>query len=640
MTRFLVLCVVLASTMIGAVWLFLYLNYSTNGLPLGWDTPYYIWKMNSATRDGTLTFISNERYYHILYPLVGSWVSLTGLSAFSAELVLPLSLWLGGFLVAVAIVNGETADWKSSIITAWAGATWFGFFRLASDLHASLLALVLMLIGTHIFLRLQREFDSRHFFLGLSVMAAVVLAASFAHVEIALFVSAIWLLSLTLRVWVRRLQLGKFAPLVLAVLVPILPGLVAYSNQLSIAASPLEGRLPSITTMSHVAWVLYLGPVGIALLGAIPIVSRSLREFWLSSPFSTLVISWVAVSIGTGVGQYLNPSFTPFSERAVILSPTLFLAPAVLSRLRSVRFTQLRGVLLVTVVITGTAASYNVLVGPLYYNSFITDSASVALEDIRSLKLIDPKRSVFVFSETAPFAGGLAEHNNNWVSAYLGDHYSYLGRIDFLMAGLEARFSDDQSKLISRLFFNQLPLSQISNLSIVYVTDFNTPRPIPDYNLSFLRPLARGVYLVDQLRWGSQSRTIIAAYSSVLSSSEGWLSEAQDWAYSGKSLKFDLGRPGPVATVRMDFAVPRTSQYMISIRVWDTALTSNPVSVSIDGSITAMFRYNGTRIAVEPTAFAGNLDAGVHTISLAIDNQANLAQFMSLDYISITKIGP
>ncbi len=626
--------------MIGAVWLFLYLNYSTNGLPLGWDTPYYIWKMNSATRDGTLTFISNERYYHILYPLIGSWVSLTGLTAFSVELVLPLSLWAGGFLTAVSIVNRETADWKSSIIAAGASATWFGFFRLVSDLHASLLALVLMLIGTYIFLRLQKESDSRHFVLGLSVMATVVLAASFAHVEMALFISAIWLLALTLRVWVRQLQPRKFAPLVFAVLVPLLPSLVAYSNQLRIATSPLEGRLPSITTMSHFAWALYLGPVGIALIGTIPIVSRSLRQFWLSSPFSTLAISWVAVSIGTGVAQYLHPSFTPFSERAVILSPTLFLAPVVLSRLRSVRFTKLKGALLVTVVITGTAASYYVLVGPLYYNSFITDSASVALEDIRSLKLIDPKRSVFVFSEVAPFAGGLAEHSNNWVSAYLGDHYSYLGRIDFLMAGLEAPFSDDQSKLISRLFFNQLPLNQISNLSIVYVTDFNIPRPIPDYNLSFLRPLARGVYLVDQSKWWSQNRTIIAAYSSVLSSSEGWRSEVQDWAYSGKSLKFDLRKPGPVATMRMDFAVPRTSQYGISIRVWDTALGSNPISVSIDGSITAMFRYNGTLTPVEPTAFAGNLDAGVHTISFAIDNQANLAQFMSFDYISITRLGP
>ncbi len=612
-------------------------TYSTDGLPLGWDTPYYVWKIHSAVSLGTAGFISGERYYHILYPTVGGWISGLGVDAFSIEKVLPPFMWVAGFLAIIAIAVRETRDWNAVMVATATSSTWFGFLRLASDLHATLLSLVLMLVATLLFLRMQGTSDRQLFLFELLILGTLVLGSSFAHVEVTLFILSIWVLALSLRYWRRLIGTRRYLSIVLTTFLSIVPGLVIYWNQFQAATSPLGGRLPSISTMAPIVWVAYIGPVGLVALVALLAMYRSIGQLWRSSPLATLTTSWLVLTLAIGLVQYLEPRLTPFSERAVILAPTPFLATIIIPRLNMLRTTssQRKGLVLVTLVITGGMAFYNALVGPYYYNSFISDSAAVALRSIRSNGLVDTRNTIFIFNAAAPFAGGLAEHDNYWVYAFIGDHFAYLGRIDFLLAGVEARFLDDSSRLISDRFFSQLSLEQISSLSVVYVEDFNVPNPIPSYYLDFLTPIAPGAYLVNRTYWGAQHQVLIPAFSSTLSSTTGWHSEVQDWTRSGWALKVFSKKPGQQESASIAFVAPRNAEYTVSLRFWDTAIPSNRISILVDGREVHQLSYNGTLSAVNTNIFSGSLDSGVHILTLNVDDNPNQAQFMSVDYISI-----
>src|SRR2546426_9196136 len=92
---------------ITGLWILFYIRYSTDGLPLGWDTPYYIWRIHSAAASGISAFVASARYYDFLYPAIGSLISPAGLDPFCTELIMPLLLLIIGTLIIVAVVRRE-----------------------------------------------------------------------------------------------------------------------------------------------------------------------------------------------------------------------------------------------------------------------------------------------------------------------------------------------------------------------------------------------------------------------------------------------------------------------------------------------------------------------------------------------------
>ncbi len=621
-----------------SLWTLFYLSYSTNGLPLGWDTPYYVWKIETATRSGADVFIAAERYYHFLYPLVGSWISAVGLSPLSVEVLLPLLLWILGVVLLPVIVLRELGDLKATLFALGAGSTWFAFFRLSSDLHANLLALVMMLGGTALFLRLPRELNGRGLVFGMVGLGAILLVSSFSHVETTLFISAVWLLSLSVNLWRNWISLGRFLALTLAILLPLTPSFLVYVNQLRLTFEPLGGRLPTASTMSPIIWLAYFGPVGLAVLVAIPLSYRSKLQSLVSGHFGSFSTSWLALSLTVGLAQYAYPPLAPFSERAIIMTPTPFLAALVLPRIKKVGIlSQVKGVAIMTMIMIAGTGIYYIGIGPVYYQSFISDAASLAFQDLRSQGLVDPRRSVFVYYEASSDGGVLAEHDDYWTAAYLGDHYAYFGRIDFLMAGIQTPFTDDRSELISGRFYRSFSMNDLSKLSIVYLEEFNLPRPMPLYYLNFVSPLVKGAYLVDQVKWKSQNEVFIPAFSSILTSSEGWHPEIEDWAYAGEALKLESTNSYRVAKATIALAIRELGDYDISLRLWDTAKPSDPISISVDGSEVSRIRYNGTQTPILSTVFSGRMAPGVHYLSLEVQAQPDLTQFVSLDFVSVRR---
>lgn len=612
-----------------------------DGLPLGWDTPYYVWRIHSAAASGAVSLVFGLRYYNFLYPTIGSWVSIAGLDAFWVEAIMPLSLWIVGTLIIVAIVRSEMHDTRASMIALAAGSTWFGFFRLSADLHANMLGLVLMLCGTWVFLQSQTEVRPQLLALKISGLGGIILLSTLAHVETAIFISVTLVLALILSLWRRLISIRKFAIILATICLSVLPGAIIFWLQQQWVASPLQGRLPSITTMALAAWLLYLGPVGLAVLVAVSTVFF-LRLMRISSPLIALTISWLWLSLAIGLAQYANPSITPFSERAIILMPTPFLAAITIPRLSAITrsrlgalkklTSQLKGIALISMITIGGSTLYYADIGHQFYNTSISDSASASLRYLQSSGAIDVRKSIFIVSDP-PGQAGIGEHNSFWVGAFLGDHYTYLGRLDFLMAGLETPFADDQSAQVSRIFFEGLPINQVPNLTIVYIEDFNSPAPLPNFFLTFLQPLGKNVYEVNRAAWNS-SLIIIPAYSSLFSSNGAWYWTARNWTRSGSSLELNSTRPNQVATASVDFAAPQNATYRVVLRIWD-GTPSNPISILIDGKNSTQLTYRGTSTAVNATVFTGSLAMGVHTLTLVVENQPSLPQYVSLDYISI-----
>jgi hypothetical protein len=632
--RYLPICVLSSAIVILGLWTLFYFSYSTNGLPLGWDTPYYVWRIHTAAVSGLSTFAASARYYDFLYPAVGSLISLSGLDAFSAELLVPVFLWIVGTLIIVAIVKREMSDAKASLIALAAGSTWFGLFRLSSDLHANLLGLVLMLGGTWLFLHSQGETRLDRLAPNALGLGAIIILSSLAHIETTIFISATWLLGLVLSFWRGLVSFQRFMVLSTTISLSLLPGVIIFWYQQQWVAGLLQGRLPAIPATTLATWILYLGPVGLVCLFAVPVVLY-LKHLHLSSRIIVLTFSWLFLSLTIGLAQYLDQSITPFSERAIILTPTPFLAAILVPLLKNFKLTsQVRGIGLIFIIITGASAVYYVGIGHQYYSSFISNPASASLKFLQSSGVIDPNRSIFILSD-APNQVGSPDHSDFWVGAYLGDHYSYLGRLDFLMAGMETPFRNDQSAQISRLFLNGLPIAQVRNMTIVYIADFNYPNPMPSFYTTFLHPLGASVYEVNQTAWNS-NLVLIPAYSSVLFSEGGWFSGARTWTKSGSSLELNSTQPSQVANVSFAFAVPQNATYNIGLRLWD-GLPSNPVSVLIDGTNNHQISYTGMSMAVNVSVFSGVLTRGVHTLTISVGDEPTMSQYLSLDYVSIAR---
>jgi hypothetical protein len=633
LNRYLAICAITSVGVVSGLWSLFHYSYSTHGLPLGWDTPYYLWRIQTAS-SGLAAFVVNMHYYDFLYPTIGSWFSLVGLQSNWFEVLMPFSLWMVATMIIVGIVRTELRDPLATLIGVGAGSTWFGLFRLGSDLHANLLGLVIMLCGTWLFLQTQIEARPHHFPLMMLGLVGTIFLSSIAHVETTIFISATWLLALIVGLWRGFVGFRRFLAMFVTIFLSLLPGEIIFLLQQQWTAAPLQGRLPAIPVMLPADWLVYLAPAGLAVLAAVPVL-YFLRRLALSSRFIALTFSWLLLSFTVGLAQYLSQSVTPFAERAIILAPTPFLAASMIPRLGGFRLTsQVKGVALISLVIMGGSTIYFIEIRDRFYNSFISDSAVASLQYLQSSGAIDLTRSIFIFSDS-PEHQGYADHNNAWLGVFLGDHFSYLGRIDFLMAGLETPFTDDRSTQISRIFLGNLPISQIRNMTIVYISDFNYPNPAPELFQAFLQPLSNGVYEVNQTTW-NPSLVIIPAYSSILSSTGGWYSIPRTWARSGSSLELNSTHPNQVANVSVPFAAPQTAPYTIVLRMWDGG-PANPVSITLDGTYNHQLTYNGTSTVVNATVFSGGLAKGVHTLTLSVDDDPTKSQYISLDYISIVE---
>jgi hypothetical protein len=69
---------------------------------------------------------------------------------------------------------------------------------------------------------------------------------------------------------------------------------------------------------------------------------------------------------------------------------------------------------------------------------------------------------VFVLNLPATCAGNLAILYSNWIMTVVGQHYTYVGPVENLLAGKQTNYTVPQSQIVSSLYFEKLKSAFLS----------------------------------------------------------------------------------------------------------------------------------------------------------------------------------
>lgn len=511
-----------------------YMFIGRGGIPIGWDTPYYLDQMCRASKNGVLAFMHQKGYYRFGYGLLSSFLVTCGISPFLIEMIFPIILCISLVMISGILARRFWKKEKISIFTMLFATTWFAVYRLGADLHASLLALVFLLTSSYFFLIRfdEKSVKSRSFW-----FLPILMAASFIHPETTIFFAAIFLISAflsyfrhyrdtTVKYSFRKLILDS----VLIVLF-MLPSAILYFIQLSDLLTQTSGLIASFPALKITKWIAYMG---IFFPIAIPIFFFSFQKNFRKKhcPFDDFVVAWTVLSIAIAIGHYVVPIMAVFSERALILFPTPFvfsigLAISIKNFPRSATkranniletvyvkvfkkerplkniFRRTLKVIKVMTIIMIFVSSFTLTA---YYVKpsmmvFISQSEYEKITWLsNNYQLSTPP--IFVYNDFDESAGELANRNNNWIQFIYGEHYLYLGDIDSLLALKETTFESLESQTYSKYFINNMIRDDVFNKSnllqhkIIIISDFYLPGPIQTHTNVPLEEIYDGIFIV------------------------------------------------------------------------------------------------------------------------------------------------
>ena len=171
-------------------------------LPMGWDTPWYVWRADYVGHVGIGPLDTAARPGHAL--LSATLSSLTGLSALRMEVVLPfvlvamLALAVGAI---AAIGTGPQEWWRWAAVATVSGMT-VGTTRLVGENVSNLMNLLFVVVA---FLLLIRVVTGGRGFVGAMLLLAAAALSHWLFMPVgALFLAAWWLLALPASMRQRR----------------------------------------------------------------------------------------------------------------------------------------------------------------------------------------------------------------------------------------------------------------------------------------------------------------------------------------------------------------------------------------------------------------------------------------------------
>ncbi len=633
-TRFYV-AILCSTSFIIAGFIFSYLLWSHDGLPIGWDTPFYMGESRIVASQGPLALISVQGPYDFLYQMISGLFVWTGISAINVETYLPIGLAaLFPYLLSrLALIQ---TDLRLATIVALATPGWYAIYKIAADLHANLLGLVFMFTAI-VLISEARSLRRPGAVIGLLLVGF----ASFTHIETTLFFVTIILIS-SLSAW-------ALFPVKVAVSVAVatVPAAVLFTvhflQLLGLTGGILSFRSPGSVEF----WLLVLGPL--LPLAAIGFYSSIARR---NSSLEVFVAIWALASVMIGVSQYFNPETFIFAQRAAILFPTPFLAAFGLRLLRahargptlhwlrfrlSTRWVLIAALFLLVVswpATYGQAASENQRV-------FLNSSAYHRLQWITNNYQFSTL-PIFIYNDIDQDAGGLGDFYNNWVSATVGTHLSYLGQVDYLVQLQQTPFSNIVSREISERFMRQISDSAITSKTsllghpLILLEDFYNPSPIPSYVLGLFREVSSGVFIGNSTSLGAVKGITQPLYSSMVSTVGPWNSTKRSWTQSGSALEVQVSSPQTTIQVSYLLSVPAGGTYTIGIRYWDGI--GGGLSVVLNAKTLGTIQYNATTHPLLQSFTVVFPTVGVYNLTITVNKSSVSQQYASLDYLVL--IGP
>ena len=611
-----------------------YILWGHDGLPIGSDTPGYVAQSNLVASQGPLALLALQGPYDFLYQLFAGFIVWTGIPAMDMEIVLPVILAASlPFLTSrLALIH---LGLRTATVVALAVPAWYAVYRIPADLHANLLALILVLASI-IFLSKASSIRQTRCIAGLTLLGL----ASLTHIETTLlFTSVLLVASLsTLRPYPSRVGY--------AIVAIVLPASILYGVHLQQILFLTGGTLDfSSGPMTASSWILYLGPLlPLTILGIVALSAR--RTNWLE----VVVLVWGTAALLVGMSQYASPQLINFAKRSVILVPTpllvavgwsrlLRVAGNVRTRLALVQNFQ-RGLLVAIVIVIvsswplvyGTATqSHNLFITTSQYQHLLWASSNLKSSTV----------PIFMFNDLDEYAGGLSQLYDNWASAIVGNHLSYLGFTNYLIQLEETPFADPIARAMSTTFMQQIRDSGINNTvsllqhPIVIFSDFYRPFPLPRYTSNLFTEVSPGVFVDNPTMLGDLSNVTIPLFIGDIGHTGPWRPVPEPWAESLNAFEVYVDKAPIHVQTSYYLNVASAGTYAVSIRYWDQ--TGNNLTVTLDARILGIIYYNNSKTPIIRDFNGIDLTPGTHTVTIKIDQIPYPLRWASLDYLVLSR---
>jgi len=627
------LAVIASTAFVVSAFCLSYILWGHDGLPIGSDTPGYVAQSNLVASQGPAAFLAMQGPYDFLYQLFAGFIVWTRIPATDAEIVLPVALAasLPYLMSRLALAHASP---RLATLVALSTPAWYAVYRITADLHANLLALTLILAAM-IPLSQSTSIKQRQFIIGITLFGL----ASLAHIESTLFLASVVVVtSLSRMLYPLRVVYGLVGI--------ILPATVLYIVHLQGILTLTGGTLQFSGPMMLSSWLLYLGPL--LPLTAIGLFVSLQRR---SSGFEALALFWGLASIVVGLSQYVTPQTVSFAQRGVILFPTPFLAAIGVNKLLHftarmkvdpILFRYLRKSLMIVPLIllisswpsvyaVAAQQSHRVFLTPLEYQQLVW-----VHDNLKGTTM-----PVFMFNDLDQYAGGLAQLYDNWVSAVVGTHFSYLGLTDYLLQGEETPFSEPIARATSSSFMQQILDSGITTRAallqhqIILIGSFYHPFPLPSYTSNLFTEVSPGILVGRTASMALLSNITVPMYTSFVNHSGAWGGVNADWTLSGEAYEVyhDTGATNVEASFYLGIAQAGT--YTIGLRYWDQ--TGNNLTIALDAMAIGIIEYNNSKTAIVQDFYGITLTLGTHTITITVNQTPYKLQSASLDFLVLTK---
>ncbi len=602
-----------------------------DGLPIGWDTTHYVGGAIIVALEGPLALIVQQGPYDILYQMIEGLLVWVGIPGLVLELFIPAVL-AGAIPYLMSRFVTVHLDRRTAIFVVLATPGWYAIYRLEADLHANLLALALFLLAIAQLSRAKSLHDRRGI-LGIGLVGL----ASFAHIESTLFFVGVTVVSSLVGRAGFPLR-GAFAMALASA--PAAGFYLAHLSQLLVASG---GTFEFSSPQTAEVWLIELGPL--VPLSIIGLLSSSVRpRNWLGI-FAT---TWGVASLAVGLSQYVDPQTVIFAQRAVLLFPTPLLAGLGIHKVyelitarktisiswRYVRLGALGGIFILLAVSWPFATSSAVPDQKI----FITSQEYQQLRWV-STNMKFTNTPVFVFNDVDGFAGGLAQLYENWVSATVGPHFSYVGLPDYLVQLEDTPFYNTISQTVSREFLQQIRNAGITTTSallehpIIIMSDFYRPSPLPTYTAALFTEVGPGIFVGNATRLQSLASITLPLYITFGPHSGAWYGKPASWTESNSAYEvYDAVPPTVQASFEIGTRVAGT--FTLGLRYWDAS--GNNLTIAVDSSQIGTIAYEDTNSPVVQLFPGIALSQGIHVVTITIANSPTPVRYASLDYLALS----
>ncbi|MDD1776017.1 MAG: hypothetical protein LUP94_01525 [Candidatus Methanomethylicus sp.] len=631
-----------------------YQAYSQTALLVGWDTPFYVYSVNVLQSDGLWSFLRMWEFHRFVFALV----------LYFTQVIFPNTLFLAmkilPFVLALAMtlsIGLVLQKWFHSNAVSLAGIilsfVWITPYMLASNLFAQLLTVVLLLLwlafGLHPVGGIKGLGIAVLFFLAaLSHLYTVIF---FVGVYSAAQVTMLLIDNKSTKKGVMKTKVGYILLLGSLAVAPIALSILGMGNfrvfgPLAYPSIMASGGIPQIQLLTlFVGFDLYLIPFVVLAFGMI--VYRLLKPRRQGERLQYLFLCWwiiLAVALAL-FSNFVYPSLVGYAERMLIITPV----PIMLALGLRDAFDYLKGTKwekynqkMLALAILGLFlinAQPTLVYSSIYLNSFETGDLADQLDYVRSY-LPANQTPLFIIDRNENLLGESAELLDNFIGAYVGVHYTYIGKVERLVEGQRTVYFSARPDYWSGFYFSKLNASGIlasSNLTALPVVLMSSL----DYGAlkykSYFTEIWEGIYvtnysiLQEELQ-GLPPHYIINAYADRIQWNGLWYGIERDWSVNQYVLEAQATSNG-TESVSYRFYSYEEGIFQLNVKYYDYSGSHVPLVFLVDNSSAGTLEYSSTNQPLESTIAQVFLTPGWHNVTIKSGGEGSLTA--NIDYLEL-----